>query len=134
MPVKSATYATTHMGHLGVSSRSVVGSIHWTPRQARRRKRMDRLPTLTLGAEIFGCTDEADAEVSLPNAIDEDARGGRRATIGQPPGKGEAGGRSIGGQRMEHSGNAGSNSIGGLKPISALEQAGFARFFAGHER
>src|SRR5215831_9672906 len=67
------------------------------------------------GAEVFGCGDDALAEIFLPDAIDDDASGGGRARVHNPFGEAEAVGGSAVRQGVEKRGNARCDFVAGAK-------------------
>src|SRR6267143_1993500 len=77
---------------------------------------------VALHPEIFGRRQNPCAEITLPNAIDHDARGGRRFGIGQPFCECEPRAVGILWQWMKESRHGGSHGLGRFEPISTAEQ------------
>src|SRR5438874_10810926 len=85
---------------------------------------------VALHAEIFGRGQNSGAEITLPDAIDHHAGGGRRFGIREPFSECKARAVGILWQRMEESRHAGSDGFGRLEPISTTKKMCFARLFA----
>src|SRR4029079_11647987 len=77
---------------------------------------------VALAAKIFDALDDAHSEIHLPEAIDGDAAEERIGRIDDPFCKTEAIVRSVGRQRIEHSGNAGLNNLARFIVSAANEQ------------
>ncbi len=74
---------------------------------------------LALDAEIFGCGDEASAEIGLPHAIDKDARGRGSFAIDEPARQRQARRLTLLGKRLEEGGDAGGHRARGFEPVAA---------------
>ena len=90
--------------------------------------------SFALSSEILRRADDADAEVGLPDPIDEHSRSGRRFWVRQPFGKSQPREGRVGRQWVQHRWNPWSHRIGRFKPVAALEHVGFALLFASQQR
>src|ERR1051325_2624252 len=90
---------------------------------------------LALHTKIFRCIDDPLAEISLPQAIYDDARGGRRFFIDQPFSESKAAGSSaLCPQWMKIRRHTRSYGFDRFQPIAAFEYVRRTRLITGQER
>ena len=77
---------------------------------------------LALRAEVLAGRDEAGAEVGLPDAVDERARGRRRLRIDEPPRERQARRRRVRRQRVQDRGHAGPTGLPGFSQSPRLSR------------
>ena len=84
---------------------------------------------LGLRSEIFDGGHDACAEVGLPDAVDDGARGSGRIAGDEPTGEGEAVGRAPTGKALRNDGTPGVTARSGWQKIAALEDVSHSRIF-----
>src|SRR5215468_5766445 len=88
---------------------------------------------LTSRAEVFRRRYQSSAEILLPDAIDDDARGQRVVSVDDPFRQAEPVRRRVFRERVQRGGDARADGVPGSLPIAAFEDARLAGNFAGSE-
>ncbi len=85
---------------------------------------------LPLGAEVFGSSDQADAEVRLPHAIHKCPSGRRRTAVNEPMGECEPIRRAVASERMQELRHARRDLLSRSEEIAAVEPMRLPRHLA----